>query len=154
MRETRFQLESFLGTEATLGPLNLYKQEHFSLVSLILQVRRFMKEHETAFPRPLPMVVDHGIFKPGVTVEVPAWDDQLTQGRIAFRQSHSTTLLQIADFAAFCIGRCQWLLAKGSLERQEEVFLKIMSADRFNIVNLPKMSIRTDDSDAYYDRYL
>jgi hypothetical protein len=40
------------------------------------------------------------------------------------------------------------------LEPQDEVFLKIMSADRFNIVNLPKMSITKDHSAAPYDRYL
>jgi hypothetical protein len=153
MQEARPRLEAALGPEARLGMLNLFRHEHFSLTLLLVHIRQFLRTLPDAFPDPLPVVVDEGIAKSGVTIEVPAWRDLFAQGRITFRKSDEVPFLQIADFAAFCLGRQQWLLAKESLQPQDALFLRTISADRFNIINLPTAAISVDrHTGADYDR--
>jgi hypothetical protein len=138
-----------------IGFLDLKKHEHFSLLYLLFQVRRFIAEHRQHFKRPLPVIVDEGLAKAGIALEVPAWADSIQGGRIEFRRSHESPFLQLADFAAFAIARTQWLAAKGNLKDRDLRFLRIVSAERLCIMNLPLVRASAEDlGTAKYDEIL
>ena len=135
--------------------LNLNKHDHFALLFLLFQVRHFIHEHKQHFKRTLPVIVDEGLVKAGTVLELPAWGDTFRQGRVEFRKSHDLPFLQLADFAAFVIGRSQWLLGKGDLKPRDVRFMQIVSAERLCIINLPSLAVSPyQHTIADYDEYL
>ena len=62
---------------------------------------------------------------------------------------------QLADFAAFAIARTQWLVAKGNLKDRDLRFLRLVSAERLCIINLPLVKTSVEDlGTAKYDEIL
>ncbi|MBI4459184.1 MAG: DUF3800 domain-containing protein [Acidobacteria bacterium] len=144
-----------IGVLPKIDFLDLDKPDHFALFVLLLQVRRFMADHRQYFGRALPVIIDEGLVKSGVVVELPHWADSFRKGRVEFRKSHECAFLQLADFAAFAISRTQWLLAKGNLKRHDVRFLEIVSNERLCVINLPSAPISLDNhTAANYDRYM
>lgn len=141
MAEMRQEIE----VGSSIGFLNLNRHDHFSLLYLLFQVRRFMAEHRQHFERPLPVVIDEGLVKAGVALDLPAWSDSIKGGRIEFRRSHEYPGLQLADFAAFAVARTQWLFGKGDLKAHDIRFLRIVSAERLCIINLPLVTTSVED---------
>jgi hypothetical protein len=139
----------------SVGPLNLNKHDHLSLLYLLFQVRCFMTEHSQHFKRALPVIVDEGLAKAGAAIDVPTWSDLIQGGRIEFHRSHESPFLQLADFAAFAIARTQWLAAKGNLKGRDLQFLRIVSAERLCMINLPLVNMSAEDlGPAKYDEIL
>ncbi|MFX0200788.1 MAG: DUF3800 domain-containing protein [Candidatus Hodarchaeota archaeon] len=135
--------------------LNLDKHDHFALLFLLYQVRRFVHEHKQHFRRSLPVIIDEGLVKAGTVLELPDWADAFREGRVEFRKSHECPFLQLADFAAFAIGRSQWLLGKGELKPRDIRFMEIVSAERLCVINLPSVVVSPDrHTVADYDEYL
>lgn len=140
---------------SNVGFLDLKKHDHFSLLFLLFQVRRFMAEHRQHFKRPLPVVIDEGLAKAGTVLDLPAWSDSIQGGRMEFQRSHESPFLQLADFAAFAVARTQWLAAKGNLKDRDLRFLRIVSAERLCVTNLPLVKTSVEDlSAAKYDEML
>jgi hypothetical protein len=135
------ELRPKIGALPKIRFLDLEKHDHFALLLLLFQVRRFVTEHRQHFTDPLPVVVDEGLAKAGTTLEIPLWEDVFQSGQIEFRKSHECAFLQLADFAAFSISRAQWLLAGGNLKPRDVRFLEIVSARRLCIINLPSVEI-------------
>lgn len=65
---------------------------------------------EAEFHQPFPAVIDEGLMKAGSEVELPAWNNVIRDGKLRFDSSAKCPGLQLADFAAFCIARTQWIL--------------------------------------------
>ena len=131
-----------LGAVTKLSSLDLNKHDDFALLFLLFQVRQFISENKQHFREPLPVFIDEGRAKAGAVLKLPPlWADTFRNGRIEFRKSHECPHLQLADFAAFAIGRSQWLLGKGNLKPHDIRFLNIVSAKRLCIINLPSVSI-------------
>lgn len=149
------ELRPKIGVVPKIRFLDLKRHDHFALLFLLFQVRRFVGEHKQHFRRPLPVVIDEGLAKAGVVLQLPRWVDTFQKGRVEFRKSHECPFLQLADFAAFAISRGQWLLGKGDLKPRDIRFLEIVSAGRLCIINLPSVAISPDSHTADdYDKYL
>lgn len=146
---SKFQLDQ------KIGFLDMRRHDHFALVFLLFRVRRFMQEHKHHFERPLPVIVDEGLVKAGSSLKLPWWGDVFEQRQIDFRRSHECEFLQLADFAAFAVGRTQWLLGKGALKPRDIRFLKTVSAERLSVIHMPAVEVIPEHhTTADYDEYL
>jgi hypothetical protein len=78
------------------------------------QIRKYRSEPDSSpdFDCPFETVIDEGLMKAGSEVELPNWGDVFLNKKIKFRSSQSCPGIQLADFAAFCISRAQWLAAR------------------------------------------
>lgn len=126
------------------GFLDLSNHEHASLYLLLRRVRNFMSGNPTLFPNPLPVFVDEGIVKAGTVKDIPDISEFFLNGQINFDKSHRIPFLQLADFAAFAIGKSQWLQAKGNLKQNEIKFLDMVSPNNLWVVNLDLVISRRD----------
>lgn len=135
--------------------LDLERHDHLTLFFLLTQIRDFIGENGDRFPRSLPVYVDEGIVKAGAELRFESWKDMFEGGRIRFQKSHLVAGLQLADFAAFVIGRTQWLQSKSELKPRDKRFLEILSDNDLFLVNLPKVAIDLNNwSNSDYDEYL
>ena len=124
------------------GSLNLNRHEHFSLAILLFQVRDFVAAHPQYF----------SLMKAGTEIKFDIWQDHFSEGQVAFQSSSCIPFLQLADFAAFSISRTQWLAGRGDLNDRDIEFMRIVSADRFQLINLPLAALdpnkhKTEDYD-------
>ncbi len=128
---------------------NLSNTSHQALLFLIHvianELRTFRRESSTPpeFREPFEVIVDEGLMKPGAQAELPSWSDVVLDKKLIFSSSASCPGLQLADFAAFCISRAQWISARidpGS--RSTPADLHILDATgRLNIWNLPMLVV-------------
>jgi len=133
----------------------LDNHEHIALLFLLCRIRMFVREQSEILPRPLPVVIDAGLMKPGSSLSMPGWADLFAHGRATFQNSHENPFLQLADFAAFTIARTQWIASAGVKKHRDLEFLKTVSADKLWVVNLPAGAITPDERSAVeYERIL
>ncbi len=138
-----------------VGFFALDKYEHFGLIFLLFQVRGFIHKYQCHFPNPLPVIIDEGLVKAGVSADMGRWADTFQDGRVEFQRSHEWPFLQLADFAASAIARCQWLLGRGNLKPRDIQFMQIVSSERLYIINLPSVATsRVGHTTQDYDDYL
>ncbi|MFN3677996.1 MAG: DUF3800 domain-containing protein [Sphingomonas pseudosanguinis] len=116
--------------------------EQFGFLSLCSAVSRHVLEMKVRGPAefelPLPLFVDEGMMLAGRERALPNWADAIEGPNAHFRRSSDLAGLQIADFAAFVIGRSQWAIVRRQptpeFTSREEVILRAASA--LNILNL------------------
>lgn len=137
------------------GNLDFDRHEHFSLFMLLCKVKEFLKENTKHFGSPLPVIVDAGMMKVGAEIKFENWRKYFTNGSVSFADSKSMTFIQLADFAAFVISRTQWLVARGNLNEIDIEFIRIVSANKLQLINLPLATIDPrNNTTAEYDRIL
>jgi len=126
---------------------DLQNISHLSLLFLCFQISKYFQKLQTKFPSdfptPFPTYVDEGIAKAGSIIELPNWGNAIQDQKLSFVKSLENPGIQIADFAAFCISRTQWLSAKqepGKSLSEGDIKLMAMSG-RLNVLNLPLVSI-------------
>ena len=109
--------------------------------NLARDVTKMSKQGPKDFVLPMPLFVDEGVAKAGVSVELPNWGSVIEGQQASFRSSKEMPGIQIADYAAFVISRTQWVMAQQKIgvqvKRGDLEFLKLTSG--LNIINLPKL---------------
>ena len=123
-----------------LGSLDFSNHEHLALFFLMSEVRQFILDNKSVFPTPLEGYIDEGILKAPSRMFIST-PDILSDGVITFINSQDSPFVQLADFAAFCIGRSQWLYAKGYFTEYDVKFLSTIS-NRIFTPNLPKVEVK------------
>lgn len=104
------------------------------------EIQSFRKEPECPFEfrQPFPAFIDEGLMKQGAEVDLPNWGDVFQGQKLTFVSSQASPGIQLADFAAFCIARTQWLAARQdagtSLKRADRHIMQ--SSGRLNCWNL------------------
>ncbi len=124
---------------------------HFGFLMLCSKVSRYISEmHEDGpedFVLSMPLFVDEGLAKAGVSVELPNWANVIEGPRAQFCNSKEMPGIQIADFAAFAISRTQWIMAQQELgvppKKGDLKFLELTSG--FNLLNLPIIEFSADN---------
>lgn len=124
-----------------LGVFDLHQPADASLLFLLLQVRRFLSEHTSEYPVPAYVVLDEGFRPADRAIEIPSFREHFHRSSIFTARSSDFRELQIADFAAFCVSRTQWLLTKDKRSKVDDEFMEIMTGLRLNILNLPDVSV-------------
>ena len=118
--------------------LDLHKYEDFALFFLLMRCKWFLLEKK--YPLPADFVIDEGRYKKGHKQESKLLKGVASNNQFVFKSSKDFILLQLVDFAAFCLNRMQLLLVKGKERTNvDEEFLKIISYANLNFVNLKKI---------------
>lgn len=84
------------------------------------------------------VVIDEGFRENGAFIELQNFDMEFEYSSIFFRSSHQFYPIQLADFAAFCLNRMQWLMQKDELDEGDEAMLKICSKIAKCYINVEK----------------
>ena len=128
-----------------VGPFDMSKTSDTALLFLLIRVKWFLQQNENEFTIPSYFVLDEGFRQADRAIEIPKWDAILNKSSIFSTKSSSFLPIQLADFAAFCIARSQWLLNKENRSYSDDAFLKIIAGNCLNIVNLPISIIDTNN---------
>jgi hypothetical protein len=121
------------------GGLDYSNYEDVALSMLVFQVIQFVESQPSDFPMPMRGWIDAGRMKADNRVVV-ASSDKLVGGELTFVDSRDSLFIQLADFAAFSIGKAQWLLAtKSSAKDWELEFISLIS--RLNTPNIAKVLV-------------
>jgi len=124
-----------------LGPFNFKKQEDLALFFLLLRVKRYLEMNYIENDRLARVFVDEGYKKNGTAISIPPLNRVFADGLICFARSDAILPLQLADFAAFCLNRVQFLLGRPKLSQRDELLLRIIQPIVWNYQNIPKMPL-------------
>ncbi|MFV2045214.1 MAG: hypothetical protein ACC700_18520 [Anaerolineales bacterium] len=120
---------------------NLTKPADFALLLLLFQIRRFLGDHSSGYPSPAYVVMDEGFRKADRAVTIPTFEQSFQRSSIVTAKSIDFPPLQLADYAAFCVGKSQWLLTKENRSLFDLKVFDIMSGLTSQVINLPASSI-------------
>ena len=90
-------------------------------------------ENQRAF-----VCIDEGFKRPGFSPEIEVMDDGFHDGRIYFASSAELPLIQLADFAAFCLNRSQIAIRRDKRNDFDLQLLQILSPIAGQYVNMTK----------------
>ena len=92
------------------------KIEHLALLALCSDthknLREFAQISPNDFSKPFPTFIDEGLVKANSKITLPNWGESFLDMTITSVKSKDCFGIQLADFAAFCISRTQWIMAK------------------------------------------
>lgn len=91
---------------------DMQHHEDAALWFLLVRLRDHLLSRRTNNNQRAMVFIDEGLKKPGTCVEVDILDDVFLDGHLLFGSSSAVPLLQIADFAAFCLNRTQLIIRK------------------------------------------
>nr|WP_128083344.1 DUF3800 domain-containing protein [Methylobacterium sp. B34] len=129
--------------------LNLSKRPDLSLYMLCMKIKTKYNSKDS----PLTLIVDEGKAKPnrpfGRNI-FKGWESSFT-GR--YDSSSNEPLLQIADFAAFCINRSTHLSMKSNRSDIDRALLKIISNANFQCNDLKSLTLPSDFGVDMFDKF-
>jgi hypothetical protein len=106
---------------------DMQRHEHAALWFLLVRVRDHLLTNRASSDQRAMVFVDEGLKKAGTSVEVDVLDDVFLGGHLMFGSSAAVPLLQVADFAAFCLNRTQLIIRKKQKRLDFEIeFLRIV----------------------------
>jgi hypothetical protein len=123
------------------------KVEHLALFRLCHVTHNLLKEFEQVSPnnlsKPFPTFIDEGLVKAGSEIELMRWHESFLNAKITSVRSKDSFGIQLADFAAFCISRSQWIMGKidpgKGLNEADKHILSI--SGKLNLWNLDKFEV-------------
>jgi hypothetical protein len=129
-----------------LDPTNL---SDVALSLLCLKIRfRFKATNE-----PLTILVDEGRKKAGVAFGGELFRDWPTNFKGEYASSKTESLLQIADFFAFCVNRNTYLATKGARTDVDQWFLRLVAEMRIESDEITPAYMRSDFSTLQLDEF-
>lgn len=130
-----------------LGALDLRNAGELALWMLLHRVQDFLNDPTGTIKAPAYVVIDEGKWKNdrSISLEGMASDPTAFAGeKIYSKSSHGFPCLQLADFAAYCINRQQWLMTSEKKTDFDIAFLRIISDAKLNTINIPSWTINLD----------
>lgn len=130
-----------------LGVLDLRKHEELALWMLLSRVQEYISDNKNNLPHPAYFVLDESEkWKDSRSVDIQKTVINPTlfaSKKIYSRNSVDFPAIQLADFAAYCINRQQWLLTlpKEKITQFDLAFLSIVSNAGFNTINIPQVKV-------------
>jgi hypothetical protein len=136
---------------------NLNDTQHFSLLHLCFLVSKeindYKQNHKGDFSSALTCFIDEGLVKANSKIQLPAWGDIFENQQLNFVKSEDCPGIQLADFAAFCIGRSQWILANQKegvpISDAEQHILKIVTKINWRNTKLTSVNPMTFSREGY-----
>lgn len=124
-----------------LGPFDFTRQEDLALFFLLLRVKWHLEETYSEHNRRARVFVDEGFQRNGAAIVIEPLQNIFADGLICFGRSDAILLLQLADFAAFCLNRMQLLIGRPQLRELDESFLRIIEPITWNYQNIPRVHL-------------
>lgn len=105
---------------------DLHCHEDAALWVLLVRVRDHILAQRTTNDLRAMVFIDEGLKKSASIVEVDVLDDVFLDGLLYFAASSTSPLLQLADFAAFCLNRSQIIARKDRRSDFDIAFLRVL----------------------------
>ncbi|HTU21061.1 MAG TPA: DUF3800 domain-containing protein [Gemmataceae bacterium] len=105
---------------------DLQCHEDAALWFLLVRVRDHILAERSSGHQRAMVVLDEGVRKSAYSVEIDILDDVFLDGLLLFASSSTAPLLQLADFAAFCLNRSQIIIRKEKRSDIEIALLRIL----------------------------
>jgi hypothetical protein len=102
---------------------DMQRHEDAALWFLLVRVRDHLLSNRTSTDQRAMVFLDEGLKKADTCVEVDVLDDVFLDGHLLFGSSAAVPLLQVADFAAFCLNRTQLIIRKKEKRSDFEISL-------------------------------
>ena len=136
---------------------NLNNIQHFSLLHLCFlvskEINAYQQNNKEYFSSPLTCYIDAGLVKANSKIDLPAWGDIFENQQLNFVKSEDCLGIQLADFAAFCIGRSQWILANQKqgvpISEADQHILKIVTKINWRNAKLISVNPKTFSREGY-----
>lgn len=126
----------------------------FALYILLFRIKVFLKSVPRV-PVPIDIIIDEGRQKPNTVQKVEIFGNLLYNKEIHYRSSQEELLLQLVDYAAFCLNRNRWILTHKIKKPIDWEMLEIFSSANFNVLNMKRQVINAnEDSTELYDKIL
>lgn len=135
---------------------NLNNFSDFGLYHLMMLIRKHVADSRL-YPRPFEIMIDQDGKKVNVSRIVDLFGDDLLNRRIQYKSSADTPLIQLADFAAYCLNKLKWILQKKKQDEKELdiTFREICSHANFNTLNMiKKITPKEENLASEYDNIL
>ena len=125
-----------------IDDFNLNNYSDFSLYHLLLRIKSHIADLNVC-PKPFEIIIDQDGKKVNVSRTVNLFGDDLLNRQIQYKSSEDEHLIQLADFAAFCLNRVKWIQQNNShLSKPIDMtFLELCSRADFNTLNMVKKHI-------------
>ncbi|WEK21328.1 MAG: DUF3800 domain-containing protein [Candidatus Pedobacter colombiensis] len=126
----------------------------FALFILFFRIKHFLTS-KNRIPSPVDIIIDEGRQKPNTTQRVELLGGLLHNSEAHYKSSHQEPLIQLVDYAAFCLNRGRWILTHAVKKPLDREMLEIFSSANFNVLNMKKQLVKVDgDTTAMYDKIL
>jgi hypothetical protein len=130
-----------------LGVLDLRKHDELALWMMLTKIQDNLSNQDNKHSLPAYVVLDqNNKWKDGRSIDISKTlsDPKIFKSKKIFsRDSKGFPAIQLADFAAYCINRQQWLMTipKEKITDFDYAFLEIVSNAKFNTINISSMNI-------------
>ena len=133
---------------------NMSRHEDFSLCYLLLRCHYFLKANWKGSP-PVEVTIDAGRQKDGSTQVMDEFKSTFIDRAIRYVASEKEPMLQLADYAAFCLNKGYWLQNKNVRTDFDIEWLKIFAWADFQTLTMKRIySDPTSDTKATYEKML
>lgn len=137
-----------------IDSFNMSRHEDFSLCYLFLRCHYFLKKNRNN-SLPVEVIIDAGRQKDGSTQIMDAFKSNFIDRTIKYIASEKEPMLQLADYAAFCLNKGYWLQNKGVRTNFDIEWLKIFARANFQTLAMKRIySDPTSDTRATYEKML
>lgn len=133
--------------DTKFGSLDLRNTGELALWMILHLIQDHLNDLTTIVNPPAYIVIDEGKWKSDRSISVHGMTSDPTAfagEKIYSISSHGFPCLQLADFAAYCINRQQWLMASEKKNDFDIAFLQIISKAQLNTINIPDLTVDLD----------
>lgn len=141
--EDDYKRNNLVKTQTVIDEFKLYNYSDFALYNLLLQIKVYLKNN-SEYLTPYRIVIDEGRRKNNSFQNCYIFGDLLENQRILYKSSKEEIVLQLADFTAFTLNRCNWINMKDDLSEYDKEFLRLASFANFNVPFLRKIEMHID----------
>lgn len=114
--------------------LNNYSD--FALYHLLLRIKRYLNGNSYSYP--LEIIIDEGRQKKNSIQSCNLFTSSQLRTGLQYKSSKEEPILQLIDFAAYCLNRVKWIMQNNKTESIDKTFLEICSYANFNTINMKK----------------
>ena len=132
----------------------LSKSGDFALFLLMFRLKKYLLEQPNLKSN-VDIYIDSGRQKPDTVQKTDIFGDLLADRQLVYKSSHDEPLIQLVDFAAFCLNRHRWILTSNLKSALDIEMRQIFSHANFNVLNMIKKITAVDgDLVSEYDSIL
>lgn len=131
---------------------NLKDNGDLALFYLLFKCKKYIEKNKNEYSLPVDFIIDEGRQKANTYQTTTLLEGIANNNKLYYAKSSEEILIQLADFAAFCLNRVQLIMANEKRNSLDNTFVKICEYADFNFINIPKEKVNlnkfsTDDFD-------
>lgn len=130
---------------------DLNNSKDFALYHLLLRIKGYLNSNGYSYP--VEIIIDEGRQKKNSVQPCNLFTNNQLKIGLQYKSSKEEPLLQLIDFAAYCLNRVKWIMQNNSKKSIDKTFMEICSYANFNTINMKKgyVDVNVDMQSKYDD---